>query len=119
MEYKNIILTPDIKGVLIDLDGTLYNYEVAHQKALQVCGTVFVKEFPNTILLEEFFNKYREKRNKITLRLFPQGVCRSRFFAFQEFFEEMKTPQAFNKAIEVRKFILGIINCQYAFKSRC
>ncbi len=100
MEYKNIILTPDIEGVLIDLDGTLYDYEASHKKALQRCSTAFLNDFPGTISSEEFFIKYREKRKNVTSRLSPQGSCRSRFFAFQELFEEIKIPQAFNKALK-------------------
>lgn len=100
MEYKNIILSTNIKGILIDLDGTLYDYDTAHQKALQSCSTAFLNDFPDTISSEEFFIKYRERRNNVALRLSPQGVCRSRFFAFQELFEEIKIPQAFNKALK-------------------
>jgi len=100
MEYKNIILTHEIKGILIDLDGTLYDYETAHKKSLQSCSAVFLNTFPNTFSSEEFCMKYREKRDNVASRLSPQGACRSRFFAFQELFEEIKTPQAFNKALE-------------------
>ena len=39
----------------------------------------------------------------MTERLKPQGVCRSRFFAFQSLFEDMKIPQVFNKALEYEK----------------
>ena len=100
MEYKNIILPPNVKGVLIDLDGTLYNYEAAHKKALQSCSTAFSDEFPSIFSSEEFYTKYREKRDNVASRLSPQGICRSRFFAFQELFEEIKIPQAFNKALK-------------------
>jgi len=100
MEYKNIILTHEIKGILIDLDGTIYDYEAAHKKALQNCNSAFSNDFPDTLSSEEFYMQYREKRDNVASRLSPQGACRSRFFAFQELFEEIKIPQAFNKALE-------------------
>lgn len=100
MTYNHIELTSEIKAVLIDLDGTLYNYEEAHQNALQLCNLSFLKDFPGALSAEEFYVKYREKRKNVALKLAPSGACRSRFLAFQELFEEIKIPQAFNKALK-------------------
>ena len=100
--FQNIDLT-DIKGVLIDIDNTLYDYKPAHKKALEVCHKFFIEEFQIPFSLENFFEKYTEKRKEVTERLKPQGACRSRFFAFQSLFEDMNIPQAFNKALEYEK----------------
>lgn len=100
MTYSHIDLTTDVKAVLIDLDGTLYNYEEAHKKALQICSANFLNDFPDALSSEQFCVKYREKRDNVALKLAPSGACRSRFLAFQELFEEIKIPQAFNKALK-------------------
>lgn len=89
-----------VKGVLIDIDNTLYSYEPAHQKAIKACYEAYADSFNNDLSIEEFYSKYREKRDEVTERLRPQGACRSRFFAFQALFEEMGISQSFNLALE-------------------
>ena len=100
--FQNIDLT-DIKGVLIDIDNTLYAYKPAHKKALETCYEFFIKESQISFSFKEFSEKYTKKRREVTERLKPQGACRSRFFAFQSLFEDMKVPQAFNKALKYEK----------------
>lgn len=90
----------EVKGVLIDLDNTLYAYEPAHLIAIEKCYNAFLGDGLENLSLEEFSGRYRDKRTAVTNRLIPQGVCRSRLFAFQALFEEMKTPQAYNKALK-------------------
>lgn len=85
------------KGVLIDLDDTLYRYEPCHQKALAECFAT-----NNMGMSEgEYKQKYRSARDVVTSRLYPQGVCRSRLFAFQLMCEEAKIPQPFSTALEL------------------
>jgi HAD superfamily hydrolase (TIGR01509 family) len=83
----------DVKGILIDIDNTLYSYEPPHQKALSTCEKKFTNEFPELAMMvdsEKFKDLYREARNSVTLRLKPNGSCRSRLLAFQEIFESFK-----------------------------
>jgi HAD superfamily hydrolase (TIGR01549 family) len=87
IKFPNIDLS-NVKGVLLDLDNTLYYYEDCHEKAIEGCYSAYKKQIDEEISLNDFSNKYREKRNIVTKRLSPQGTCRSRFFAFQEMFEE-------------------------------
>lgn len=89
IQYPKIDLD-GVKGVLIDIDDTLYPYEYSHHVALTECYKKFQvlglkKEFDE----EWFFKIYREKRSQVTASLSPQGACRSRFFAFQAMFEEV------------------------------
>ena len=86
-----------IKGVLLDIDNTLYIYEPVHQKALSACYSTL----PFTMPFDRFSIAYRDKRDEVIERLRPQGVCRSRLLAFQALFEEMSVEQAFNKAWEL------------------
>jgi len=91
-----------VKGVLIDIDNTLYAYEPVHQIAIKACYNLFVKEITGktSLFFEQFYNKYRQKRKDVTERLKPQSACRSRLFAFQAMFEEMNLKHAFNQALE-------------------
>lgn len=88
----------DVKGVLIDIDNTLYSYDPAHQSALRRCHEEFCGDFQE-VEYSDFEKRYRSKRNEVSERLSPQGACRSRMFAFQALFEEMKVPYAFNDAL--------------------
>ncbi len=100
--FQDIDLT-DIKGVLVDIDNTLYDYKPAYKKALEKCYEFFIREFQISFSFKEFSEEYTEKRREVTERLKPQGACRSRFFAFQSLFEDINIPQAFNKALEYEK----------------
>lgn len=86
----NDLSLKEVKGILIDIDNTLYSYEPSHQKALSACEKKFIFEFPELAKIidrEKFKELYREARNSVTLRLKPNGSCRSRLLAFQEIFE--------------------------------
>ena len=98
--FSNIKLSKFVKGVLIDIDDTLYSYLDVHEIAINKCYKKFLKDGFSHLNLLTFKDKYREKRNEITKRLFSQGSCRSRLLAFQLIFEELNTPQSFNKALD-------------------
>ena len=123
--FPKIDLT-GIKGVLIDIDNTLYPYEVTHQKAIKTCYDTFAKDFISQLSFDDFNMQYRQKRNEVIKRLEPQGTCRSRMFAFQALFEEMNLPQAFNAALDFENlywdtFIESMKLCEDAllFLKRC
>lgn len=89
----------NVKGVLIDIDNTLYEYDFPHQIALDACY-VIAKKFCN-LSKANFKLAYRKHRTAVTERLSPQGACRSRFLAFQALFEEERIPAAYEKALEL------------------
>jgi putative hydrolase of the HAD superfamily len=96
VEFKNIELA-GIKGVLTDLDNTLYSYNEAHKHALRyVYGHV-----SQWGTLEEFLREYRCARDEVTARLKGQGACRSRLFAFQLLSEEKGESAPFLKAAQL------------------
>ena len=88
----------NVKGVLIDIDNTLYPYNPAHEKAIKDCHNEFIKKIKEGVSFDNFYNHYRAKRIEVTKRLYPQGSCRSRLFAFQSFFEELGDKNAFINA---------------------
>lgn len=93
--FPKIDLT-NVRGVLIDIDNTLYAYEPAHQIAIEACYKKFLELYPEErITFNEFYKVYREKRLEVTQRLAHQGSCRSRLFAFQALLEESKDTRAY------------------------
>jgi len=89
-----------VKGVLVDIDDTLYSYQNAHPEALESC----FRELKRLTLFDEGFEvfqtTYTSFRNKVKRRLEPQGTCRSRLFAFQDLFESLGLENAYLKALE-------------------
>lgn len=74
------------KGLLIDLDDTLYHYTKAHEsgvlesfKKLKTHNS-FSHTAPE---LSEFTQMYNDARKIILERIFDQGSCRSKLLAFQ------------------------------------
>ena len=99
-----------IKGILVDIDDTLYSYQDSHQKALSLCVIKFHKEFPSlkkTIDSETFQDLYRAARDIVTSRLQFNGSCRSRLLAFQEIFEnlnEISRHDVYKNAINFEEY---------------
>ena len=90
----------NIKGVLLDLDNTLYDYDYAHMKAIDACYRKYKININASIDFDNFYNLYRKKRNSITKRLETKGACRSRLFAFQEIFEEQDLKNNWGLALD-------------------
>lgn len=81
-----------LRGVLIDLDNTLYNYDLAHEAGLSAAFDTCALGFAS---YAGFAETYREARNSVIARLHPQSVCRSRFLAFQKMAEDTHQPFAY------------------------
>lgn len=87
----------NIKGILIDIDDTLYSYKDAHKAALIDCYTAFAV-LPKThkkltrileISFNDFQTLYLANRQAVYASLTPQCSCRSRLLAFKKLFEEL------------------------------
>ncbi len=87
-----------VKGVLIDLDDTLYHYDPCHNFALKSC---FDKFFEDKLSFAEFAAIYKKKRDEVVENLKGQGACRSRFFAFQHLLEELGDHQSYVNAMNL------------------
>ncbi len=97
------IIFPDVelsgvKGVLIDIDNTLYEYKSVHNKTMRSCYKAFVQEIKTEFSFGDFMQAYVNKREHIVERLQNQGSCRSRLFAFQSILEEFGILGAYDKA---------------------
>lgn len=90
----------DVRGVLIDLDDTIYRYEPCHFEALRAAF-----EMDDLGLSENvYLSKYRACRTAVTERLIDQGSCRSRLFAFQLMCEELRIKKPYERA-----FVLDMV----------
>lgn len=99
LTFDDIVIAPEKKGVLVDIDDTLYSYSTAHEVALNHVE-LYVRE--NLFSAQEFSNfkrDYRFYRDLVTQRLHSQGACRSRLFAFQKMFESAGLSNAYLSAL--------------------
>ncbi len=85
------------RGILIDLDNTLYAYDPAHEAALKKTHPVS----PLALSFEDFAFQYKQARDRVTERLTPQASCRSRLLAFQMLCEAWRVPCPYEKALEL------------------
>ncbi len=82
--FNEIDIT-ECKGILLDLDNTIYPYEPTHQAALEHCYQHINKIFPMNY--SEFENKFKEAKNQIKTNLKGQAASHSRLLYFQNLFE--------------------------------
>ncbi|WP_176086412.1 HAD family hydrolase [Martelella sp. HB161492] len=83
-----------VRGVLIDLDDTIYRYDPCHASALDAA---FSRDNLG-LSKDDYFNTYRACRTAVTKRLAGQGACRSRLFAFQMMCEDLNCRKPFEQA---------------------
>ncbi len=75
----------NIKGVLLDLDNTLYGYDVCHDAGIR-SSYAFVRRALN-ISFEEFEKRYDASRREVKKRIAGRAASHSRLIYFQSFFE--------------------------------
>lgn len=87
---KNVFKIPErelknIRGVLLDLDNTLYGYDVCHEAAMR-SSYAFVRRAVN-LSFEEFKKRYDISRREIKKWIDGRAASHSRLLYFQNFFE--------------------------------
>ena len=115
-----------IKGILIDIDDTMYSYEPNHLNGLSACYKEISKNDNVSLDFDKFKDIYRDSRNKITVSLSPLSACRSRALAFELLFSKLGFKNAYVHAINYEKiywdkFLENIKPHQYIldFLKRC
>lgn len=96
---ENFIAKNDIDTVFVDIDDTLYDYEYAHKKSLELCYEKFLVLYKNATL-KDFKSDYRSCRNKVTNKFKNTGSSRSRILAFQMLFEGYGLNNAYVHALD-------------------
>lgn len=97
----------NVKGVLLDIDDTLYSYDSCHKIALQHTYECYQTYQIIHETYDEFAVAYKEKRDLIKNRIPESGSCRSRVNAFKDLLEERNDPQLFSHALELDECYWG------------
>jgi HAD superfamily hydrolase (TIGR01549 family) len=116
-----------LKGVLIDIDNTIYPYLPNHINALKASYQFYKESFGSLDLsYEEFSDEYRCARNRVTEQYANTGACRSRLLAFHLLSCKFKLPKPYIAARDLEKkywdqFIDGmeIFPYIYQFLKKC
>lgn len=96
----NSINLNSVKGILLDLDNTLYKHDTCHEKALMKCWHYFRETINSKTSIEKLNETYQNARKIIQTRLFPGGSCRSRLLYFQTFFELFNLANSYILALQ-------------------
>ena len=114
------------KGILIDIDDTMYTYESNHLNAINECYEHAINDFNIQINFESFNKIYRDSRNKVTESLKPLSSCRSRALAFEKLFTFLDIESPYTHAINYEQlyweyFLSNIVPHDYIvdFLKKC
>jgi putative hydrolase of the HAD superfamily len=78
------------KGILLDLDNTLYNYKLSHQAGLSQAYTFLNKHI--SISREDFLDCYNQSRTKVKDRTAHTAASHHRLLYFQDLLETLEIP---------------------------
>lgn len=76
----------NVRGILLDLDNTLYEYEVCHRYAMKRCFREFTLIEPASF--KNFLEQYDRAKRKVKANIPDQASSHSRLLYFQALFEE-------------------------------
>jgi putative hydrolase of the HAD superfamily len=92
-----------VRGVLIDIDNTLYAYQPAHEAGLRETFACWREHVDPLTDFEIYRRDYRAQRDRVTAALSPHGSCRSRLLAFQAMLEAAGHRPAYSLAAELEQ----------------
>jgi len=116
-----------VKGILIDIDNTMYPYLQNHINAIKA-SYQFYKKYAQApeLSFKEFSDEYRSARNLVTEKHANTGACRSRLLAFNFLCCKFNLPKPYIVANDLEKiywdqFIDGMQPFPYIllFLERC
>jgi FMN phosphatase YigB (HAD superfamily) len=85
----DILPQPHIRGLLIDIDDTLFKYEETEQKAVRFCADHAVHDFA-PLTAERFIVTYNVARRQVIEQSLPNTMGRCRLGIFLRMFEMME-----------------------------
>jgi putative hydrolase of the HAD superfamily len=108
--FSDITLA-SFKGVLLDLDNTLYAHDICHKAAIKSSWTYLDKHLSVSFSWKDYDHFYQHGRRAVQDRLLPQGVCRSRLLYFQSMLEAMDIPKAYVHALNLEEvYVTSFLN---------
>lgn len=101
INFPDIELGDEVKGVLLDLDNTLYSYDKCHIHAIKMVINLLEKK--HDIERNEFMSIYRLCRERVSADLLNQGASHSRILYFQKLTEILFSRTRFSLALKLEK----------------
>jgi HAD superfamily hydrolase (TIGR01549 family) len=77
------------KGIILDLDNTLYNYNICHSKALNNVLTFLQKNYNNKKDIDELINLYHDISNKLKYELNSTASSHNKNIYFKQLIEQL------------------------------
>lgn len=77
-----------VKAVLLDLDDTIYKYQVCHDYAMECCYCE-IKKTKKDFKFDDFKDVYKQAQESVKKYLLNQGSGHSRLLYFQSLFEKI------------------------------
>ena len=91
----------DFKGVLLDIDNTIYHYETCHKQALNL----LIEELSKLLFLpkETIKNEFLKSRKTVNKRLYDTASSHSRFLYIQLTLEKILGFSDFHNTLKLEK----------------
>ena len=96
----------DFKGVLLDIDNTIYHYETCHKQALNL----LIEELSKLLFLpkETIKNEFLKSRKTVNKRLYDTASSHSRFLYIQLTLEKILGFSDFHNTLKLEKLYWNI-----------
>lgn len=98
VDMMNFLTLSTFDGILLDIDNTLYDYDAAHDIAINLLAGDLVAAKVINVSVKVFKSDYREARTRITSLHKGSGSTRSRLLALQAVFETYALPKSYQLA---------------------
>ncbi len=125
-DFNEVFLNKKIKGVLVDFDNTLYEYDPCHKVGLEASYSRYSAFYKN-VSYEKFIEMYKKAQDLVKPKTHEQAASHSRLLYFQKMVEmqEGKTNienifaleeaywSNFQKKIVLQKYLVDFLtNCK-------
>lgn len=111
----NDIDLSEVKGLLLDLDDTLYHYEPVHKIAFEACAQVAESNYQ--IQKEEFRSLWKIARDKVHIDVHGQGASHSRLLYLQKLYELHSGKTNADFALELEEVYWNVFLKEMTFRN--
>jgi putative hydrolase of the HAD superfamily len=111
----NDIDLSEVKGLLLDLDDTLYHYEPVHKIAFEACAQVAESNYQ--IQKEEFRSLWKIARDKVHIDVHGQGASHSRLLYLQKLYELHSGKTNADFALELEEVYWSVFLKEMTFRN--
>lgn len=96
--FTNLSLPTNIKGVLLDIDNTCYQYHPCHQAAIKIVEMSLVDEMG---FIPNFEERYKQAQKTVKDRIPTHGASHSRILYFQNLLADLGCKNIIEKSLEL------------------